>query len=96
MAARKPTTDAGLEQTIEEATVALIQSDPELRSELRDLISTAVARFKHDLTWGAPEVRIRAQNAIVPGLLRNMGKVEQSEQDAEMAAAYERLRTGGG
>lgn len=91
------TTDPGgkFEQTIEDATVALINSDPELRDELRGLISDATKRYRHTIRWGAPDARLSAIKAIVPGLLRAMGRVEQSESDKAMHEAYERLLPGG-
>ena len=81
----------GLDLSLEEATVALINSDPELRDELRGLILDATRRYKHVIRWGAPDARLSAIKAIVPGLLRAMGRVEQSEQEAELRAAYDRL-----
>ena len=79
------------ELSLEEATVALINSDPELREELRGLIRDATARYRHTIRWGSPDARLAAIKAIVPGLLRAMGRVEQSEQEAAMREAYERL-----
>lgn len=79
------------ELSLEDATVALINSDPDLRAELRELIRDATARYRHVIRWGSPDARLAAIKAIVPGMLRAMGRVEQSEQEAEMRKAYERL-----
>ncbi len=87
-----PTTKTGLvEKSLEDATVAIIASDPELRAELRGLIMDATKRYRHVVRWGQPDARLAAIKAIVPGLLRSMGRVEQSEEEAEARAAYERL-----
>jgi hypothetical protein len=87
-----PTSKAGvIEKSMEDATVAIIASDPELRDELRGLISDATKRYRHVVRWGSPDARLAAIKAIVPGLLRAMGRVEQSEEEAEARAAYERL-----
>lgn len=85
---------AAKELSLEDATVALINSDPDLRDELRDLIKDAIARYKHVIGYGAPADRLAAIKAIVPGLLRAMGRVEQSAQEAAMRAAYDRLLNG--
>lgn len=86
------TTRAGVvEKSLEDATVAIIASDPELRAELRGLIMDATKRYRHVVRWGQPDARLAAIKAIVPGLLRSMGRVEQSEEEAEARAAYERL-----
>jgi hypothetical protein len=81
----------GTDLSIEDATVALINSDPDLRAALRELILDATARYKHVIRWGAPDARLAAIKAIVPGLLRAMGKVEQGEEEAKMRAAYDRI-----
>lgn len=87
-----PTTKTGLvEKSLEDATVAIIATDPELRAELRGLIMDATKRYRHVVRWGQPDARLAAIKAIVPGLLRSMGRVEQSEEEAEARAAYERL-----
>lgn len=87
-----PTSRTGLvEKSIEDATVAMITSDPELRADLRELIRVATGRYMHVIKFGAPDARLAAIKAIVPGLLRAMGRVEQSEEEAEGRAAYERL-----
>lgn len=80
-----------VEKSLEDATVALINSDPDLRAELRALIKDATARYRHVIKFGAPDARLAAIKAIVPGLLRAMGRVEQSEEEAIGRAAYERL-----
>lgn len=87
------TTKTGLvEKSLEDATVALIASDPGLRADLRELIIDATARYRHVIKFGAPDARLAAIKAIVPGLLRAMGRVEQSEEEAEARAAYEQIR----
>lgn len=86
--------DRGVDQSLEDATVALINSDPELRDELRELIKDALARYRHVIKWGQPDARLAAIKAIVPGLMRAMGRVEQSESDKQMRDAYDRLLNG--
>lgn len=85
------TTDGKYEQSIEDATVALINSDPELRDMMRELIKDTITQFHKIIRWGAPDARLAAMKAIVPGLMRAMGRVEQSQSDKEMHLAYERL-----
>lgn len=88
-----PTSKAGIvEKSLEDATVAIIATDPELRAELRNLIMDATKRYRHVVRWGQPDARLAAIKAIVPGLLRAMGRVEQSEEEAEARAAYEQIR----
>jgi hypothetical protein len=85
--------DASL-TSLEDATVALLQQEPELRAQLRTLLSTAIARFQHTIEFGSPDARLTAMKAIVPGLIKSMGRVEQSAGEAEQRAAYERLLHG--
>lgn len=80
--------------SLEDATVALIQQEPELRAQLRTLLSTSIARFQHTIEFGAPDTRLAAMKAIVPGLIKAMGRVESSAGEAEQRAAYTRLRQG--
>lgn len=79
------------ELSLEDATVAIINSDPELRDMIRELIRDAILRYRHVIRWGSPDARLAAIKAVVPGLLRAMGRVEQSEQEAELREVYERL-----
>lgn len=85
------TSDAKLEQSMEDATVALINSDPELRDKLRVLTNEVVDKYLVVIRWGSPADRLAAMKAIVPGLLRAMGRVEQSESDKLMRDAYDRM-----
>lgn len=84
------------EHTLEEATAALIQSDPDLREDLRALIKEAISRYRHTIRWGQPDARLSAIKAIVPGMMRAMGKVELAESDRKMRLEYDALVTATG
>lgn len=81
-------------QSLEDATVALLQSEPDLRDQVRKMLTTAVARFQHTLEYGSPDARMTLLKATVPGLVKAMGKVEQSSGEAAMREAYDRIRRG--
>lgn len=80
--------------SLEDATVALINSDPELRAELRALIRDATARMRHTIAYGNAAARESVLKAIVPGMIKAMGRVEQSASEAELRAVYERISRG--
>jgi len=80
------------EETLEEATAKLIASDPELRDELRGLVREAIQRYRHTIRWGQPDARLSAIKAIVPGMMRAMGRVESTEADRQLRVEYDMLR----
>lgn len=84
------------EQSLEDATAALISADPDLREELRGLIRDAIARYRHTIRWGSPDARLSAIKAIIPGMIRAMGRVELSESDKQLREAYEEIRAATG
>lgn len=85
---------AQIANSLEDATAALIQSEPELRAQLRDLISSTIAAAKHQLLFGAPDTRTTLIKATMPGFVRAMGRVEQGADEAAVREALERLSAG--
>jgi hypothetical protein len=79
--------------TLDDATVALIESDPEIRDAVREMVLLSTRQFAHTLKWGSPDARLSAMKAIVPGLMRGMARLEQTEDDKELAEEFARLRS---
>lgn len=81
-------------QSLEDATVALINSDQQLRDQLRDLISTTIARAKHQMEYGDPGTRTALIKSALPNFVKAMGRVESTAGQQEMQQAYDRIRKG--
>jgi len=77
--------------SVEDATVALINSEPDLRDQLRRLISTTIARAQHQMEFGSPDTRTTLIKATIPNFVKAMGRVEASANEAEMREALERI-----
>lgn len=77
--------------SLEDATVALINSEPDLRDGLRKLIATTIARAQHQMEFGAPDTRTTLIKATIPNFVKAMGRVEAGANEAEMREALTRI-----
>lgn len=79
------------ELNIAELAAVVVAADPELRDEIKGLVSDIIGHMRYTMRHGDPNAKLQLARYITPQLLGAMKRVDKADNEAEKRAAYERM-----
>ena len=76
---------------IGDLAATVVAQNPELRSQLTDLMSTIISHMQYTMLYGSNADRTTLAKSITPQLLKGMHSAQAAEGDKEMKEAYKAL-----
>lgn len=80
------------QRSMNDAIATIIESDPELRDEIRLLVQATIKHAKHTLRYGSQADKSTLMRAIVPTMMKALEHNEQGEGERARQAAWDRMK----